>query len=97
MFLLTDGKANVTENGNVGDYTNGPIYAANMAQQAVDKGIRIFCVSVGADSDMALMEQIAQLGSGEHFHAEGSISQYSQQLASIFHLLGSKRPVELIR
>jgi hypothetical protein len=43
------------------------------------------------------MEEIADIGHGEHFHAEGSIEQYSAQLAEIFQQLGSQRPVELIR
>ena len=43
------------------------------------------------------MQEIADIGHGEHFHAEGSMEQYSQRLASIFQRLGGKRPVELIR
>jgi hypothetical protein len=42
------------------------------------------------------MQQIADIGAGEHFHAEGSIDQYSQQLESIFQRLGGTRPVELV-
>ena len=97
MILLTDGMANVTANGNTGDYYNGRLYAKQMAQQAVDQGIRIFCVSVGSGADQALMQEIATLGSGEHFHAEGSIADYSAQLELIFMQLGGTRPVELIR
>ncbi len=97
MIVLTDGKANVAANGNTGDYTNGPIYARQMAEVAADQGIRIFAVSVGSDSDSSLMDQIAEIGRGEHFHAEGSIDAYSVQLENIFKKLGGTRPVELIR
>lgn len=97
MILLTDGKANVAANGKTGDYTNGPIYARQMAEAAAAQGIRIFAVSVGSDSDTALMEQIAEIGRGEHFHAEGTIDAYSDQLEAIFKKLGGTRPVELIR
>jgi Flp pilus assembly protein TadG len=97
MIVLTDGMANVTADGHTGDYTNGPIYARTMAQQAVDQGIMIFCVSVGADSDQDLMGDLAELGSGQHFHAEGTIDQYSAELDDIFERLGGTRPVELIK
>ncbi len=97
MIVLTDGKANVNADGNTGDYTNGPIYALKEAQQAANAGIQIFAVSVGVDSDSSLMEEIAVIGEGVHFHAEGSIDQYSAQLEEIFNTLGGKRPVELIR
>jgi hypothetical protein len=43
------------------------------------------------------MDQIAEIGNGEHLHAEGSIDEYSAQLLQIFVQLGGKRPVELIR
>lgn len=97
MIVLTDGKANVAANGSTGDYTNGPIYARQMAEAAAAQGIRIFAVSVGSDSDSSLMDQIAEIGRGEHFHAEGSIDAYSVQLENIFKKLGGTRPVELIK
>ncbi len=96
MILLTDGYANVNENGNTGDYPGGTAYALAQAQQAADAGILIFTVSVGANVQVSLMEQIAEIGSGEHFHAEGSIEEYSAQLEDIFRRLGAKRPIELI-
>ena len=43
------------------------------------------------------MSQIADIGQGEHFHAEGSIVEYSAALEQIFRRLGVTRPVELIR
>ena len=97
MILLTDGMANVTATGKTGDYYNGRLYAKEMAQAAVDQGIRIFSVSVGSGADTALMSEIATMGSGDHFHAEGSIEAYSAQLEVIFKKLGGSRPVELIR
>lgn len=97
MFLLTDGQANVTKSGAVGDYVGGKAYAEEMAALAISKGIRIFTVSVGSDSDVPLMEEIAAQGSGLHFHAEGDISTYSAQLQEIFATLGGARPVALIK
>lgn len=66
MVVLTDGKANVTENGTTGDYEGGRLYALAKAQEAANLGIRIYTVSVGADADTATMEQIAQIGKGAH-------------------------------
>jgi len=97
MFLLTDGNANVTESGTTGDEAGGRAYAQAQAAMAVAEGIRIFTVSVGFASDIALMEELAAMGSGSHFHAEGSIETYSAQLEQIFRTLGGARPVELIR
>ena len=68
-----------------------------MAAQAVNEGIRIFTVSVGSGADISLMEDIAAIGSGTHFYAQGSIASYSAQLDAIFKTLGGGRPVELIR
>ncbi len=96
MILVTDGKANVNEYGIAGDYTNGPLYALAKAQEAAALGIRIYTVSVGCDADISTMEQIAQIGNGTHFHAEGSVDEYSAQLEAIFQTLGGKRPVMLI-
>ncbi len=97
IILLTDGNANVDEDGNVGDEAGGNAYSLDRAQAAADLGIYIFAVSVGAESNEGLMQQIADIGHGEHFHAEGSIDEYSQQLEDIFRRLGGTRPVELIR
>ena len=96
MILLTDGYANVTESGQGGDYSGGRAYALAQAEEAAAAGIRIFPVSVGAWADTDLMDNIATIGSGEHFHAEGSIEAYSAELDEIFNTLGGQRPVELI-
>jgi len=97
IILLTDGKANVDESGDTGDYWGGEQYARDMAEEAAAQGIRLFSVSVGSDSDIDLMQYIASVGDGQHFHAEGDIESYSAQLHDIFMTLGGTRPVELIK
>ncbi len=97
MILLTDGRANVNRSGRRGDYSGGQAYALEAAQAAADDGIMIFAVSVGNNADTSLMEQIATIGGGEHFRAEGSIEEYSEELTDIFNRLGGTRPVELIK
>jgi len=96
IILLTDGQANVNESGGTGDYYGGKAYALAQAQAAADLGIRIFAVSHGYGADQNVMQNIAEIGSGQHFHAEGSITEYSEELDEIFQLLGGQRPVELI-
>jgi len=97
MILLTDGMANVSEYGRCGDYNGGRRFALAQAERAARLGIRIFAVSHGFGADKKLMQQIAEIGNGEHFHAEGSIDDYSEELDDIFRTLGGKRPVELIK
>jgi len=43
-----------------------------------------------------LMEEIAGVGNGEWFHAEGDIETYRAQLSAIFQSLGGKRATVLI-
>lgn len=64
---------------------------------ADDLDIQITAVSVGSASDTALMQQIAEIGDGHYFHAEGTIDEYSDQLDAIFRRIGGFKPVELIR
>lgn len=97
IILLTDGNANVTETGQAGNTSGGSAYAVAQAQVAADLGFRIFAVSVGSGANLSLMDEIADIGLGEHFHAEGSIEEYSAQLSEIFRRLGGTRPVELIQ
>jgi len=97
MILLTDGLANVNEQGRTGDTRGGRSYAIKAAHEAVEEGIMIFAVSVGNDADTSVMREIAQIGGGQWYDARGSVEQYSQQLMSIFDRLGGVRPVELIK
>lgn len=100
MILLTDGKANQTRaNPPTTNETQArldTLAAATEARNNHAQKIRIYCVSVGADADISLMDQVAQIGGGEHFHASGDIAEYRQQLQEIFKNLGGRRPVALV-
>jgi hypothetical protein len=102
MLLLTDGKPNQTRANPTQYYSefSNPNPAATdavaAATEARAQGIRIYTISVGVNADSDLMQQIASIGAGEHFHAEGSIEAYQAQLQDIFEDLGGKRPVQLI-
>lgn len=101
IVLLTDGNANCDASNNCGstedDILIGNQYAVDAATDAAAAGIRIIAVSVGADANTALMQQIADITGGEHFYASGTIDEYSAQLRDIFERIGGNRPVELIR
>jgi hypothetical protein len=98
IVVMSDGKPNIDRYGNyVGD--GDPEvreYCLEQAQVAVDGTMRIYSISVGYDVDQELMAEIAALGRGEHFHAEGTPEEYADQLEAIFETLGGKRPVALI-
>jgi hypothetical protein len=96
IFLLSDGQANVNAAGGTDDPSGGREYALDMARAAASRGIQFYTVSIGADADRALMQEIAEIGGGEEFFAVGTVEEYATQLKQIFAALGSKRPVRLI-
>lgn len=97
IVLMSDGKPNINENGSyVGHNQAVNNYCLAKAEEAGEKGMTIYTVSVGADVDVELMEQIAAIGLGQHFHAQGTPEEYTDQLEAIFRTLGGKRPVALI-
>jgi len=98
MIVLTDGNANVgCDTCTRFDPSGGRSFARSMARRAKDEGIQLYTVSVGAGADVDLMDEIAEIGGGTHFHAQGTIDEYSAQLEAIFEELGGMRPVQLIK
>lgn len=95
IILLTDGVANVGENSN--GTQAGESHAIAMARAAASRNIRIITVSVGSGADQDLMQEIAEIGNGVHFHAEGDIATYSAELADIFQQIGEMRFVQLLQ
>ncbi len=98
IVLMSDGVANIDENGNsVGDGAPAARdYARDMAQLAADHDMRIYTVSVGYNVDRPLMQEIATIGGGQEFYAVGNPEEYTEQLELIFRSLGGERPVALI-
>ncbi len=97
MLLLTDGNANYTRSPANYNLDLAPLDAKAAAQDARDRGVKIYTISVGSGADTALMQEIAAIGGGETFHAEGSIETYQEQLMTIFQKLGGKQPIALIQ
>ena len=66
-----------------------------MAQEAK---IKIMTISLGANADTGLMQQIADITGGEHFNIPGgqTVAQYTQQLQDHFNIIAADRPLKLI-
>ena len=92
MVVMTDGEANRPS----GNETSDKNYALQQAKYAADQGITIYTVTVGALADKALMDEIAQIGSGFHYHVEGyDVAQYTADLQRVFVNISSNRPLVL--
>ena len=59
MVLMTDGIPNPAT----------PSSVLNSAQDAADLNVKIYTVTFGTAADQTLMQQVATIGSGEHYHA----------------------------
>jgi len=93
MVLITDGIANRSSTG------------ASPAQSAIDEAyaaksakIKIMTISLGANADTGLMQQIADITGGEHFNVPGgqTVAQYTQELQNHFNSIAADRPLKLI-
>lgn len=96
MVLLSDGKANWYNGGySTSRARDAAIEQAYLAKQ--DK-IEILTISLGAEADDALMQQIADITGGIHFRAPGGsdISDYETQLFEVFRRIAAYRPLKLV-
>ena len=108
LILLTDGIANQTRSNPTSYSTcQARIDARTAAAEARAQGVRIDAIRVGGNADQELMKQTADgnyptpepnmpYEVDDHFHAEGSVASYQQQLQNIFKKLGGERPIMLI-
>ena len=93
IFLMTDGNPNQPG----GSYSTGRDYALMAAQDAIEQGIQIYTISLGSSANQSLMDDIAEIGCGIHYHVPTlDIAQYEDDLKDVFRTLGGKRPVRLI-
>lgn len=95
ILLMSDGVANTDEYGNF-NTSSARAYALEVAQLAADHRMRIYSVSFGFGVDRSIMQEIAAIGKGIEFYAEGTPEEYSDQLKGIFQTLGGKRAVALV-
>ncbi len=93
MIVLTDGRAN-----RPGGRSSAKQYAIQAAKNAAADGIVIHTITFGSQADKALMKQIAQIGSGLHYHVPNfNVAQYSKALKKILLEIASNRPVILVQ
>lgn len=93
MVLMTDGIPN--EPGGTSTATAAVISEANAAKTAK---IKILTISLGADADTSLMQQVADITGGEHFNVPGgsSIAAVQDQLEIVFRKIANSRTLRLI-
>jgi len=105
IILLTDGKPNCDENGNVtGNNSPGALdWVVDRANFAKSNNMTIYAVGVGGDVDNDLMTSLVNKPD-QYYYAEngpdpdnGNKPLYVNQLKQIFKQLGGKRPVRLIQ
>ncbi len=93
IFILTDGNPNQPG----GSYSTGADYARQAAEHAISLGIQIYTITLGSSANQSLMEEIAEIGKGIHYHVPTlDVEQYEDDLKDVFRTLGGKRPVRLI-
>lgn len=92
MVLMTDGQANIPIFG----AKNAAINEANAAKNA---GIPVYTISLGAEADEQLMQQIANITGGVHFRVPvgKTPDQYEEDLKDIFRAIAADRGLILVR
>jgi hypothetical protein len=93
MVLLTDGQANMPGNG-----SEASAYALAQASTCADAGIVIATISLGANAQTSLMQNIADATGGVHFNVPGgaSVDEYRLGLEAVFRQLALERPLQLV-
>lgn len=94
MVLMTDGIANRSSTG------AGPReFALDEADLAAQAKIKIMTISLGANADTELMQEIADRTGGIHFNVPGGsgVAEYEEQLKKVFAEIAADRPLKLIR
>lgn len=94
IVLLTDGIANRPTNASVAKN-----YTLQQANAAKADGYPILTISLGAEADVNLMQQVANITGGVHFNVPGgqSVSAYTEDLMDVFSQVAAHRPLKLVR
>lgn len=95
MILMTDGEANMPS----GNPTTDKAACITEANSAAAAGIPIITITVGADADSALMQQIADITGGAYFQIPGgqSTAAVKSQLEAVFAQVAADRPLKLVQ
>jgi Flp pilus assembly protein TadG/uncharacterized protein YegL len=95
VILMTDGIPNLPT-GNTSLDKAAVITEANACAAA---RIPVVTISLGADADTALMQQVANITGGAHFIIPGgqSVNQVKAQLEQVFATVAADRPLKLVK
>ena len=96
IVLLSDGHAN-WHHGDV-DEPAARNAALRQADLAAQENVPILTISLGADADQDLMQQIAEITDGIHFVVPGGadVDDYREQLFGVFARIAAHRPLRLV-
>ncbi len=95
MILMTDGEANMP----TGNPTTDKAACITEANLAASAKIPIVTITVGADADSSLMQQIADITGGAYFQIPGgqSTAAVKTQLEAVFAQVAADRPLKLVQ
>ena len=91
IVLLTDGQANQPNHDPEG-------LLLDEAQECADRGYMVVTISLGADADKNLMQDVADITGGIHFNIPGgrTPAEYQEELEDVFRQIASQRPLRLV-
>ncbi len=94
IVLMTDGLANLPYNS-----SQAKSYALQEADRCKASRIPVVTISLGADADSNLMDQIAKKTGGVHFNIPGgqSVEKYEEQLKNVFRRVAGDRGLVLVK
>jgi Mg-chelatase subunit ChlD len=98
IVLLSDGRTNWLDNNHTANETAAKNAALQQARFAARDKVPILTISLGADADLDLMQQIADITGGTHFIVPGgrAVSDYRDQLFAVFAKIALQRPLKLV-
>jgi Mg-chelatase subunit ChlD len=95
MILMTDGEANMP----TGNPTTDKAKCITEANLLAAAKIPCVTITVGADADSALMQQIADITGGAYFQVPGgqTVAAVKTQLEAVFAQVAADRPLKLVQ
>lgn len=92
IVLMTDGIANRPSSDPIG-------YVLDQVAECQSRKYPVITISLGANADTSLMQQVADMTGGVHFNIPGgqTVAQYEAALKDTFRKIAEKRPLQLVQ
>jgi len=92
IVLMTDGQANRPRGW-------ADRFVLEETQLCAADRFPVITVSLGANADTSLMQQVAEMTDGLHFNIPGgrSVSEYEEDLKDVFREIAAHRPLKLVK